>query len=432
MKFGFVDEHRKAWPVRLMCEVLGLSASGYYAWRGRPESLRAASNRALLDDIRLIHHESCGTYGSPRVHAVLHGHGRRVGRSRVGRLMRHAGIRGLAALPRRTRTTDSRHGYPVAPNRLGRNFSAAHPNQVWLADLTYIPTGEGWLYLAAILDMHSRKVVGWCMRETQGAHFDRRDESTGRNPHNGDPQSVQNARPTFSPLYRHSLNRLLLLRVSLRKRRCRTSRPRVRNTTKPINTALPCRLESELHSRATASNSAPQRHRSPGEYLRSDTGETSDASLLITGRRGFGCGFGRAGGQFGRWDSGRRTVSDGRVGFGVWNVRMDLPVAVPHGCGVVDITAERLRLLVLRPLASPIARGVRGITAIRSRWPGLRRVGSRTALVCASLVACLRVAANWDAAGGVETSLVRALVAAGGTHAGRLAARVLASAASIG
>lgn len=111
MKFGFVDEHRKVWPVRLMCAVLGLSASGYYAWRGRPESRRAAANRALLDDIRLIHAESSGTYGSPRVHAILRGHGRRVGRCRIERLMRRAGLRGLAALPRRTRTTDSRHGY---------------------------------------------------------------------------------------------------------------------------------------------------------------------------------------------------------------------------------------------------------------------------------------------------------------------------------
>ena len=134
--------------MRLICKALGLSASGYYAWRARPESPRAAANRALLDDIRLIHAESSGTYGSPRVHAVLRGHGRRVGRTRIERLMRHAGLRGLAALPRRTRTTDSRHGYPIAPNRLGRNFAAAAPNQVWLADLTYIPTGEGWLYLA--------------------------------------------------------------------------------------------------------------------------------------------------------------------------------------------------------------------------------------------------------------------------------------------
>jgi putative transposase len=166
VKFGFVDEHRKVWPVQAMCAVLGLSASGYYAWRSRPESARAAANRALLDDIRRIHADSCGTYGSPRVHAVLHGHGRRVGRSRIERLMRHAGIRGLAALPRRARTTDSRHGYPIAPNRLDRNFRALAPNQVWLADLTYIRTGEGWLYLAAVLDMHSRKIVGWSMRET--------------------------------------------------------------------------------------------------------------------------------------------------------------------------------------------------------------------------------------------------------------------------
>jgi len=161
VKFGFVDEHRKVWPVRVMCEVLGLSPSGYYAWRGRPESRRATANRALLEDIRLIHAESSGTYGSPRVHAILRGHGRRVGRSRIERLMRRAGLRGLAALPRRARTTDSRHGYPIAPNRLGRNFTPQAPNQVWLADLTYIPTGEGWLYLAAILDMHTRKIVGW-------------------------------------------------------------------------------------------------------------------------------------------------------------------------------------------------------------------------------------------------------------------------------
>ena len=166
MKFGFVDEHRKVWPVRVMCKTLGLSAIGYYAWRGRPESRRAAANRALLDDIRLIYAESSGTYGAPRVHAIFRGHGRRVGRCRIERLMRRAGLRGLAALPRRTRTTDSRHGYPIAPNRLGRNFTAQAPNQVWLADLTYIPTGEGWLYLAAILDMHTRKIVGWSMRQT--------------------------------------------------------------------------------------------------------------------------------------------------------------------------------------------------------------------------------------------------------------------------
>jgi putative transposase len=165
MKFGFVDEHRGLWPVRMICAAMGLSVSGYYAWRARTESRRAVANRALLEDIRRIHAESSGTYGSPRVHAALRHRGRRIGRSRIERLMRHAGLRGLAALPRRTRTTDSRHTYPIAPNRLGRNFVASQPGQVWLGDLTYIPTGEGWLYLAAVLDLHTRKIVGWSMRE---------------------------------------------------------------------------------------------------------------------------------------------------------------------------------------------------------------------------------------------------------------------------
>ena len=138
MRFGFVDEHRDVWPVRMMCRVLEVSVSGYYAWRSRPESARSQANRALLEDIRLAHAESGGAYGAPRVHAVLRGHGRRVGRHRVARLMRCAGLRGLAALPRRVRTTDSRHGHPIAPNRLGRNFEAARPNQVWLGDLTYV------------------------------------------------------------------------------------------------------------------------------------------------------------------------------------------------------------------------------------------------------------------------------------------------------
>jgi len=166
MKFGFVDEHRHLWPVRLMCTALGVSVSGYYAWRSRVESPRAAANRVLLEDIRRIHGDSSGTYGAPRVHAALRRRGCRIGRSRIERLMRQAGLRGLAALPRRTRTTDSRHTYPIAPNRLGRNFVADRPGQVWLADLTYIPTGEGWLYLAAVLDLHTRKIIGWSMRET--------------------------------------------------------------------------------------------------------------------------------------------------------------------------------------------------------------------------------------------------------------------------
>ena len=136
MRFGFVDEHKGVWPVQVMCRVLKVSVSGYYAWRSRPESARSQTNRVLLDAIRLAHADSGGASGVPRVHAVLRAHGRQVGRHRVARLMRRAGLRGLAALPRRVRTTDSRHGYPIAPNRIGRTFEAAAPNQVWLADLT--------------------------------------------------------------------------------------------------------------------------------------------------------------------------------------------------------------------------------------------------------------------------------------------------------
>ena len=149
-----------------MYHVLGISSSGYYAWSGRSESKRTSANRQLLEDIRRIHIASSGTYGSPRIHAALNRSGHSVGRSRIETLMRRADIFGLAALPRRARTTDSRYSYPIAPNLLARNFTAQAPNQMWLADLTYISTSEGWLYLAAILDTYTRKIVGWSMRDT--------------------------------------------------------------------------------------------------------------------------------------------------------------------------------------------------------------------------------------------------------------------------
>jgi len=157
--FRFV-EHRDVWPVRMMCRVMGVSASDYYAWRTRPESRRARDDREFLAQIRDVHADSGSVHGSLRIHAVLRSLGRTIGRHRVARLMRSAGLRGLAFLPRRVRTTDSRHSYPIAPNRIGRNVTASAPNQVWLADLTCIPTGEVWLYLAALIDMHTRKVVG--------------------------------------------------------------------------------------------------------------------------------------------------------------------------------------------------------------------------------------------------------------------------------
>jgi len=145
-----------------MCKMLDVSASGYYAWRDRPESMRASANRQLLDEIRRVHGDSRGRYGSPRVHAALRAEGRQIGRNRVARLMHHHGI--CARQKRRfCRTTDSRHGFPLAPNLLGRRFTASAPDRMWLADITYVPTAEGWLYLAVVLDMFSRRVVGWAM-----------------------------------------------------------------------------------------------------------------------------------------------------------------------------------------------------------------------------------------------------------------------------
>jgi putative transposase len=138
MRFAFVEGHRGVWPVPVMCRMLAVSTAGYYAWRSRPESKRAVEDEALLGDIRRVHGASGGgRYGSPRVHAALRAGGRRVGRGgRVERLMRRHGVRGLVARPRRVRTTDSRHAFPVAPNLLGREFTADAPNRVWLADLT--------------------------------------------------------------------------------------------------------------------------------------------------------------------------------------------------------------------------------------------------------------------------------------------------------
>lgn len=148
-----------------MCAVLEVSASGYYAWRGRPQSMRAQAGRSLLADIRRVHADNRAVYGSPRVHAALRGEDRRVGLNRVARLMRRHGIQGRYKR-RRPRTTDSKHFLPLAPNLLARQFATTAPNRIWLADMTYISTDEGWLYLAAVLDMFSRRILGWAMSET--------------------------------------------------------------------------------------------------------------------------------------------------------------------------------------------------------------------------------------------------------------------------
>ncbi|WP_336492827.1 IS3 family transposase, partial [Methylobacterium nigriterrae] len=134
-------------------------------WRSRPESRRARENRALLADVQRLQERHKGRYGSPRMHAALRSEGRGVSRGRIERLMRRHGIRALAGRRYRPGTTDSSHPLPVAPNLLQQTFVAAAPNRIWLADITYLATGEGWLYLAAVLDLATRKVVGWAMRE---------------------------------------------------------------------------------------------------------------------------------------------------------------------------------------------------------------------------------------------------------------------------
>jgi putative transposase len=165
MSFRFIEDHRDTYPVRLMCAALEVSPAGYYAWRERPVSTRATSTAVLLAEIQQVHRDSGQRYGSPRVHAALQTQGRGASRGRIERLMRRHGIRAIMAPRRRVRTTDSRHDLPIAPNLIARDFTAAAPNRIWLADITYISTAEGWLYLAAVMDLFSRKIVGWAMRD---------------------------------------------------------------------------------------------------------------------------------------------------------------------------------------------------------------------------------------------------------------------------
>ena len=153
-----------SFPVSMMCRVLEVSRAGYYAWRGRGPSERDEQNVELVAEIVEIHDESRGTYGSPRVHAELRERGFEVSRKRVEKQMREQGIVGRRR-PRFRRTTDSNHDDPIAPNVVARNFEVDEPDRVWVADITYVWTLQGWMYLAVILDLFSRRVVGWSMAE---------------------------------------------------------------------------------------------------------------------------------------------------------------------------------------------------------------------------------------------------------------------------
>lgn len=149
-----------------MCQVLDVSTSGYYAWKQQMPSPRALENQKLVLQIKVIHAENHQVYGSPRIYTELADQGVCCSEKRVARLMRQHGICAKQALRRRVRTTDSNHDLPVAPNILDRQFTATKPGQKWVGDITYIPTRQGWLYLAAIMDLYSRRIVGWAMDKT--------------------------------------------------------------------------------------------------------------------------------------------------------------------------------------------------------------------------------------------------------------------------
>jgi len=161
MKYAFIEAHRERWPVRTQCRVLEVSAAGYYDWRGRPPGDRQRRREALADRIQAIHGASRRTYGSPRVFQQLRAEGEQVACKTVAAIMREVGLCGKSPCKRKPRTTDSAHGKPVAENLLERDFTATAVNQKWVADITYIDTEEGWLYLAVVLDAYSRRVVGW-------------------------------------------------------------------------------------------------------------------------------------------------------------------------------------------------------------------------------------------------------------------------------
>lgn len=164
MRFQLIDAAKEEFPVQRLCKVLEVSQSGYFAWKSRPASRRQRGDLVLLAHVRSAFALSNETYGSPRMTHELRDQGLKAGRRRVARLMRENGLR--ACQPRRfKRTTDSQHAFPVAPNLLDQDFTAERPNEKWGADISYIWTREGWLYLAVVIDLYARRVVGWAVSD---------------------------------------------------------------------------------------------------------------------------------------------------------------------------------------------------------------------------------------------------------------------------
>jgi putative transposase len=222
VKFAFIREKQVAFPVSTMCRVLGVSTSGYYDWLKAPASPRAEQDAALAAKIAQTHERSRGRYGSPRVHAELRAAGVRVGRKRVARIMRSEG---LAARRKRrySRTTDSKHNDPIAPNLLARDFHAEAPNRVWVTDVTCIWTAQGWLFLAAILDLFSRRVVGWATsatNDTELALAALHNATKSRQPPPGLVHHSDRGSPYASGDYRRQLLRLGIVASMSRKGDC--------------------------------------------------------------------------------------------------------------------------------------------------------------------------------------------------------------------
>lgn len=165
MRYQFIQDHCPLWPVSVQCSVLAVTRSGYYAWKRRVPGPRARRREALTQQIQEAHEQARRTYGAPRIHRELVAQGTACNRKTVARCMRLAGIRAKTVRRFRVSTTDSNHAHPVAENIVNRDFQAERPCQKWLADITYVPTREGWLYLAVVEDLFSRKIVGWSMSE---------------------------------------------------------------------------------------------------------------------------------------------------------------------------------------------------------------------------------------------------------------------------
>jgi len=164
MIFGFILENKERWPIRVMCHVLEVSPSGYYKWRHRIPGPRVLARETVLVAIQAVHSEVKERYGSPRIFRELRNQGFKTSLNTVARIMRENRIRAKQSRKFRC-TTDSNHSLPVAENSLGRSFDPSGPNQAWVADITYIPTREGWLYLSAVEDLYSRRIVGWSMSD---------------------------------------------------------------------------------------------------------------------------------------------------------------------------------------------------------------------------------------------------------------------------